>query len=74
MDDVIVKREIANIWMSRKKLIQFISDLGQANLLVQAYNHLEYLLREKRLTHLKMLGRVVADQATNTEQSQICVS
>ena len=35
---------------------------------------MDYLIREKRLTHLKMLGRVVSAQAKTTELSQICVS
>ena len=35
---------------------------------------MDYLIRAKRLTHLKMLGRVVSAQATTTERSQICVS
>ena len=73
MEGVIVKRYTANLGMSRKELIQVISDLSQAKLFIQADNHLEYLIREKRLTHLKRLGRVVAAQAKNTERSNICV-
>ena len=60
--------------MQSKEVIQVISELGQAKLFVQAENHLDYLIWKNRLTHLKMLGRVVSDQATTTERSQICVS
>ena len=33
-----------------------------------------YLIRAKRMTYLKSLGRVVVDQEKTTERSQICVS
>ena len=69
MEDVIVKIDTENLWVSRKAVIQVISDLGQAKSFVQADNHLYYLIQVKRLTHLKRLGRVVAAQATTTEQS-----
>ena len=56
-------------------MIQVISDLVQAKLFVQAENHSDYLIRAKRLTHLKSLGKLVSDQATTTERSQIfCVT
>ena len=55
MEDIIVKRYIANLGMSRKDVIQVISDIGQAKLLVQTENHLDYLIWLKRLTHLKRL-------------------
>ena len=74
VEDVIVKRDTAKLGMSRKKVMQAISYLGQAKLFFQADNHLEYLIREKRLTHLKRLGRVVTAQATTTERSHIFVS
>ena len=74
MEDIIIKRDTANLGMLRKEVIQVISELGQAKSFVQAENHLDYLIRAKRLTHLKRLGRVVSAQATTTERSQICVS
>ena len=74
MEDIIIKRDTANLGMSRKEVIQVISELGQAKSFVQAENHLDYLIRAKRLTHLKRLGRVDSAQATTTERSQICVS
>ena len=74
VEDVIFKRDTANLGMSSKEVIQVISDLGQAKLFVQAENHLDYLIWEKQLTHLKRLGRVVASQENTTERSHICVS
>ena len=64
--DIIIKIDTANFGMSRREVIQVISELGQAKLFVQTENYLDCLIREKRLTHLKSLGRVVSDQATTT--------
>ena len=61
---VIIKRDTANLGMSRKEATQVISELGQAKLFAQAENHLDYLISAKRKTHLKRLGRVVSAQAT----------
>ena len=74
VEDIIIKRDTENLGMSRKEVIQVISELGKAQSSLQADNHLDYLIRAKRLTHLKRLGRVVSDQALTTERSQICVS
>ena len=74
VEDIIVKRDTENLGISRKEMIQVISELAQAKAFVQAENHLGYLIRERRLTHLKRLGREVTAQAKTTEQSQICVS
>ena len=74
VEDIIVKRGTTNLGMSRKEVIQVISELGQAKLFVQAVNHLDYLIRKKRLKHLKRPGKVVASQATLTELSHIFVS
>ena len=41
MEDIIVKRDIANLGVSGKEVIQVISELGQVKLFVQADNHLE---------------------------------
>ena len=59
MEDIIIKRDTANLGMLRKEVIQVISELGQAQSFDQAVNHLDYLIRVKGLTHLKRLGRVV---------------
>ena len=64
VEDIIIKRDTANLGMSRKEVIQVISELGQAKSFVQAENHLDYLIRLKRMTHLKRIGRVVSAQAT----------
>ena len=53
MEDIVIKRDTANLGMSRKEVIQVISELGQAKYFVQAENHFDYLIREKRLAHLK---------------------
>ena len=74
MEGVIIKRDTANLGMSRKEVLQVISELGQAKSFVQSENHLDYLIQVKQLTHLKRLGRVVSAQATTTERSHICVS
>ena len=69
MDDIINKIDTEKLGMSRKEVIQVISELGQEKLFVQSENHLDYLIWENLITHLKMLGRVVAAQATTTERS-----
>ena len=74
MEYIIIKRDTANLGMSRKEVIQVILELGQAKSFSQAGNHLDYLIELKRLTNLKRLGRVVSDQATTTERSHICLS
>ena len=66
MEDIIVKRDTANLGMSRKEKMQVISEIGKAKSLVQSENHLEYLIRVKKLTLLKSLGRVVAAQTMIT--------
>ena len=68
MEDIIIKRDTENLGMSSKEVIQVISELDQEKLFVQPDNHLDYLIWEKRLTHLKIIGRVVSDKATTTEQ------
>ena len=73
-EGTIIKRDKEKIGMSRKEVIQVISELGREKSFVQAENHLDYLIQAKRLTHLKSLGRVVSAQATTTERSQICAS
>ena len=45
VEDVIIKRDTENLVVSRKEVIQVISELIQAKLLVQAENHLDYLIR-----------------------------
>ena len=72
---IIIKRVTANLCMLRKEVIQFISELGQEKSFVQSEDHLDYLILEKRLTHLKRLGRVVSAQATkNLTITYLCVT
>ena len=74
VEDIIVKIDTENLWISRREVIRVKSYLRQAESFVQAEYHLDYLIQAKRMKHLKRLGRVVASQATTTEQSQIFVS
>ena len=46
VDNIIVKRDTANLGVSRKEVIHFISDIVQGNYYVQSYNHLDYLIWE----------------------------
>ena len=64
--DVIIKRDTENIGISRKEVIQVISDLGQSKSFVQAENHLDYLIWAKRLTHFS--GRVITAQPTTAKK------
>ena len=66
MEDINIKRDTTNLGISSKDVIQVILDIGQAKSFVQAYNYLYYLIREKRLTHLKSLGQVVTDHSRTT--------
>ena len=74
LENIIVKRDTANLGVSWKEVIQVVSELVQTKSYVQMENHLDYLIRAKRLTRLKRNGRVVAAQATTTQWSHICVS
>ena len=63
-----------NLGMLRKGAIQYISDIGQANYSVQADNHLDYLIREKKLPNLKRHGWLMQSKVTTMELSNICLS
>ena len=67
VEDIIVKRDTANLGMLREEVIQVVSELGQAKSFFKADNYLDYLIQAKRLIHLKILGGVVAAQAKTTE-------
>ena len=71
LQDIIRKRDEINNGVSRKEAIQLIVDLGQCTSSRSAENHLDYLIRKKKLTGLKRGGRVVTAQSTTTERSQI---
>ena len=66
VEDIIVKRDTENLGLSRKEVIQVISEISQAKSFVQAENHLGYLIWVKQMAHLKNQGRVVKYQATTT--------
>ena len=53
---IIVKRDTEKLEVSRREIIQVIPDLGQKKSIVQADNHLDYLIQEKRLKFLKRHG------------------
>ena len=74
VEDIIVTLDTNNLGMSRWEVIQTISDIGQASYYVQAENHLDYLIWEKRLPNMKRGGRMAKSHATTTERSQMCVS
>ena len=74
VEDIIVTFDTANLGVSRRKVIQKISDIGQVSYYDQAENHLYNPIQEKRLTNMKRRGRVIKAQATTTEQSQIYMS
>ena len=53
---IIVIRYTAKLGVSRREVIQMISDIGQISSYVQAKNQLDYLIRGKRLPNLKRGG------------------
>ena len=69
VEDITVTKDTSTIGMSRREVIQTISDIGKASSYVQAENHLNYLIREKRLPNLKWHGRVIKSQEMTIEQS-----
>ena len=56
LQDIIRKRDDINNGVSRKEAIQLIVDLGQCISSRSAENHLDYLIRKKKLTGLKRGG------------------
>ena len=73
LQNIICKRDHTNTGVSRAESITMIVDLGQAKCRKTAENHLDYLIREKRLTRVKRNGRVITAQATTSERCQISV-
>ena len=63
-----------NLWVSMRKVINTISDIGQASSYVQAENHFYFLIMEKRLPNIKRHGQVIKSQSTTMERLQLCVS
>ena len=71
LQDIIRKRDEINNGVSQQEAIQLIVDLSQCDSRKSAENHLDYLIRSKKLTDLKRKGRVVTAQAITTERYQI---
>ena len=67
VEDIIFTRDTEELGMSRKEVIQGMSYMGQSSSYVQADNHLDHLIWEKRLPNLKRHGRLIKYQATNME-------
>ena len=44
IEDIVVTIDMPNLVMSRKEVIQVISDIGKENLYVQPNNHSDYLI------------------------------
>ena len=63
---IIVTRDTADLGMSRREVIQTISDIGQASSYFQSENHLDCLIWGKQLPNLKRHGRVIKSWETNT--------
>ena len=74
VQDIFFARDIVNIGMSRKEVIQVISDIVQVYSYFWADNHYYYLIWEEHLPNLKSNRRVIKSQEVTTEQSHICVS
>ena len=71
LQDIIRRRDLTNNGVTRSEAITIIVDLGQAKTFKVAENHLDYLIRKKKLNMLKRNGRIVTAQATTTERCQI---
>ena len=66
LQNIVCCRDMTNTGMGRGEVIQIIGDLGQAKNFKTASNHLDYLIRSKKLNKLKRNGQVVTAQATTT--------
>ena len=71
LQNIIWKRDQNNTGVRRKEAIQIIIDLGQAKRYTSTENHLDYLLHNTKLVHLKQGGRIVSTQSTTSERCQI---
>ena len=73
IQDIIFARKTMNLDISRKEVIQVISDIGQSDSYVQVDNHYDYLIWEERLPNPNRHERVIKYHMTTMEQSHICV-
>ena len=74
VEDTLFTRDTDNLGISRKEMIQAISDIVQASSHIKAENHLNSLIWDNQLSNMTRYGRVIKSQATTTEQSHIFVS
>lgn len=70
---MIVHRDQANNGMTRQETIQVMIQMKQTADRKRCENHLDYLIRERKLKLLKRGGRVSSSQPTTTKRSQITV-
>ena len=71
LQDIIHKRDQTNNGVSRAEAITIVGDFGQAKSMKTAENHLDYLIRTRKLDKLKWNGCIVTNQATTTERCQV---
>lgn len=72
--DVAAVHDRNNNGMSRKEMISYIQSFAGIKDPKRAENHLDYLIRQKKLPGLKNGGRVTAAQKTTTKRMQITIS
>ena len=63
---VTVTRDTPNLGISRKEVIQVLSDIGQEHYRVQSENQLDYLIWEEQLSNPKIHGKLTKSLATIT--------
>eukprot|EP00957_Ditylum_brightwellii_P025121 1901521-Ditylum_brightwellii.AAC.1 len=57
LQDVVHQQGVNNEGMTRRKCVTVISEVGQTSCTQKAEDHLNYLIRKKRLLDLKWQGR-----------------
>ena len=70
LQSVIKAHDERNAGMSRKEVIGVIAELGNVGF-SKAQNHLDYLIRKKKLPQLKSSGKVVRAQVTTTNRTAV---
>ena len=71
LSEIAVYRDLQNNGMTRVEMITMIRELSQSVDRKTAENHLDYLIRTKKLNGVKRNGRVVTAQKTTSKRSQI---
>jgi hypothetical protein len=70
LQSVIKARDERNAGMPRKEVISVIAEIASVPV-KNAENHLDYLIRSKKLPELKNNGRIVRAQATTTNRTAV---